>query len=109
MPNYAETELTINSKPFVRAYQITINYEYNKTPAVHYHREKVIPISETDVVHQDNGVISSMCDNMAKTIAVRDPITGELTGETITRGDIMRYIYSDFWQTSEEVDNPPQA
>lgn len=97
-------EKNITGSAYRRAYNIAISHELGCAPTVNYHREQVVDIGGGEVFKRQLGVLSVLCDDMDKPIDLRNPLTGELTGETSTVGAVYALIYSHYWQSETEAE-----
>lgn len=89
------TEIQAVGKKWIRANKIQINNALDQKPTITWSIEKAIEI--------DNEIITTPVTeitiefNQDEKIPIRNPLTGELTGQTITKGEIYAMIYSTFW------------
>ena len=94
MGNYKESQLTVT--PFTRARQIIINNPYNGNPSIEYKEERILEV-EKQVISRDMGTLSVPV-LLDRVIPIRNPETGELTGDNIPMTNAYAIIYSAYWQ-----------
>ncbi len=103
MADYKETD--VSGVAWQRAYQILILNPLGELPTVRYDEEQVINLND--------GQIKQFVGNLGYTvdplgiIELRDPVTLELTGETIPVATVHQALFSDYLNRAEIRDNPP--
>lgn len=112
MADYKEQSIPGTLTSFQRCHQITIQNPYNDLASanVRFDEEiiKTLPDGEILKSAPPNGGITKEFDPNA-VIALRNPVTWELTGQTITVGDIYTALLSAYYQfaVARDADIPP--
>lgn len=102
MPNYKE--VTGSGTMWTRCYQIVINNPYGGlVKSARFFEENVVTIDST-IMQSNRGFIDKTFDPAAL-IELRDPSTGDKTGQTITQGELYNILYSLYMNTAIERDN----
>jgi hypothetical protein len=94
---------TIQGSSYQRCNRIVIENPRDSAPAVTFCEEKIIVAGDTTLAIPA-GVFAIAIDH-AETIHLRNPETWELTGQTITLGELYVGIASVYWQKALERDN----
>lgn len=103
MPNYQETPVT--GTKWQRCHQVVLNNPYNG--------QRSIEMMEQSVVTLDGGSFAQTVPGMkfdfnpADLIQLRDPATGDLTGATMSMGEMYVAVWSLYLQKAAERDTPP--
>lgn len=98
--DYQET--TVTGQAWQRCCQVVIENPLGGTPAVRFDEERVLAI---DARHLRTPVGTlALAFDPAKTIPLRDPVTGELTGDTTTYGAAYVLLYSAYLAAATERD-----
>ena len=101
--NYKETNLSGSS--YQRCNRVQIVNNYDQVPYIVFGEEKIINMGD-EIVHQ--GVNTQNCtsqfDPVAGEISIRNPLTGELTGSSVTHTELYTILYSLYLQVAEERD-----
>lgn len=102
MPNYKET--TGEAVSWRRAKQVTVYNPVNASAQkrIVFIEEDVVSLGET-VLTKDAGFCETVF-NKDSLINLRDPNTGELTGNTISQGIIYQALYSLYMSSAEARD-----
>jgi len=101
MPNYNETAVTGES--YQRTNRIIIDNPYQAAPRIIFEEERIINLGD-EVVKKPVTALQVAFDE-TEVINVMNPLTNELTGTTITMGEIYALIYSVYWQKAQERDS----
>jgi len=102
MANYKET--TGPATAWTRANRVMIlnPFEANIPKQISFFEETVVQVDDT-VIKSDSGYCSTYFSE-DKLLELRDPQTGEKTGETIAQSKIYQAIYSLYLDTAENRD-----
>jgi len=102
MANYKET--TGPATAWTRANRVMIlnPFEANIPKQISFFEETVVQVDDT-VIKSDSGYCSTYF-SPDKVLELRDPQTGEKTGETILQSKIYQAIYSLYLDTAENRD-----
>lgn len=101
MPDYKEA--TVAGHRWQRCHQIVIDNRRAATPAMRFDEETVVALEGSAEVRTPAGALTVDFDP-ARTIPLRDPQTGELTGETTTYGAAYALLYSAYLDAALERD-----
>jgi hypothetical protein len=101
MSNY--TESTVTGHAWRRCYQIVIDNRRGGVPTVRFDEETVVALDGSAEVRSPAGALTVDFDP-AREILLRDPQTGELTGETTTYGAAYALLYSAYLDAALERD-----
>ena len=93
---YKQTEIA--GSEYVRCPQITIENPLAGQALIQFREERVAVLPDRNIITPE-GLIVVPFDPTA-TIALRNPMTDELTGTTITHGEIYAILYSAYIQTA---------
>lgn len=104
MPNYKESSVTGTIWP--RCYQVVLGNPRPAAPSVRFDEESILVLSDGTELHRPIGALAVVFDP-AKEIALRNPITDELTGMSMNYGEIYAVIYSAYRAAALERDTPP--
>lgn len=87
---------------WIRANRINIDNPLNGEPTITFAEEEVIDVGDTVVTN----LVSSITIPFAAedVIPIRNPATWELTGNTITGGEIYAILASAYWKAALERD-----
>ena len=108
MADYKESSVTGNA--WQRCKQIVIDNRRAAPPTLRFDEERVTALSDGDEVRRDLGSLTLAFDPTA-IIQIRDPETGDLTGETITHAEFYAMMHSAYLSTALARDaaaNPPE-
>ena len=103
MPDYKEATVTGQQSQHQRCYQITISNPFDNAPSVRFDEETLLTLPDESKINKQIGGITVPFDPM-KIIPVRNPATWELTGQTITFGEVYAVLASAYWQAALERD-----
>ena len=106
MPDYKEAAVTGTS--WQRCCQIVIDNPRNAVPTVRFDEESVMAMSDGTEVRRTVGNLALPFDP-AKLIPLRDPATGELTGDVSSYGMAYVLLYSAYLAAATERDTPPES
>lgn len=98
MADLSETAVVGNS--WVRTNQIVVDNPQGGVPEITYHVERAYNFPD-GVITKALPEIKRVFDP-TKVVSIRNPLTGELTGGTITLGEVYALIYSAFYQDAIE-------
>ena len=96
---------------YVRCHQIVIDNRLDRVPVIQYHQERVIADNAGTISKLPMGPTPQEFDPSAE-VPIIDPETGEPTGEVLTQGQLMAYVYSAYIAavtpkpTEEELEEP---
>lgn len=93
MPDYRETSLT--GTAWQRCHAIVIFNPRSGSPSVRLEEERVIALADGSELRSPAGAVVVPFDP-ARQIPLRDPATGELTGESTTFGAAYAILYSAY-------------
>lgn len=108
MADYKETSVTGSS--WQRCHQVVVDNRRTATPSIRFDEERITALDDGDTVRRDLGTLVVPYD-AAAVVALRDPATGEVTGETMTHEEIYAILYSTYIGTALARDaaaNPPE-
>ena len=108
MADYNET--TVTGSAWQRCKQVVVDNRRGVTPSIRFDEERVTALSDGDTVHRALGALTVPFEPQA-VVELRDPATGEVTGETITHAEIYAILYSAYLGTARARDaaaNPPE-
>ena len=101
MADYKET--TVNGKAWQRAQMIHISNHLGQLPTVTYQEEEILAL-DTGNIQRLVGQIGYTIDPLGE-IALRDPDTLELTGDTVPVALVHQALLSDYLNRAYERDN----
>jgi hypothetical protein len=104
MANYKETAVTATQ--WRRAIAINIRNVYQSVPRMAIEEEDVLAMPDGRLIFTPAGSLVSLFDP-SRTIPLRDPATGELTGEEVSEAFLQQLLYSLYMREALERDNPP--
>ena len=104
-PNYNET--TVTGQAWQRCCQVVIENPRAGQPLVRFDEERVLALDGDAEMRTPLGSLAVPFDP-AKTIAMRDPATGEPTGATVTYADAYALLYSAYLSAAAERDAAQQ-
>jgi hypothetical protein len=99
-------EATVTGQSWQRCNQIVIENPRHATPVVRFDEERVLVLQTGSEVRTPVGTLTLPFD-ADKTIPLRNPATGELTGNTTTYGEAYALLYSAYLAAATERDGPP--
>ncbi len=97
-------EATVSGQSWQRCNQIVIENPHKGVPVVRFDEERVLALQAGAGVRTPAGTLALTFDP-AKTIPLRDPATGELTGESATYGAAYVLLYSAYLAAATERDS----
>jgi len=100
MPDYKETAVT--GKKWQRCNVVHIDNPYNAQPTVTFAEEEVASVGNETFIKPADQIHFAFDPSVV--IQLRDPGTGELTGQTMTGADIYAALYSLYIQSALERD-----
>lgn len=106
MANYKESSLPCTS--FVRACSVSCINPRNGSKMIQFQEETVIQLPDGSESFSRAGECTQILtpENAATQFALRDPQTGEVTGETMTYQDVYRLLMSLYYHLATERDAP---
>jgi hypothetical protein len=99
-------EQTLQGSSYQRCNRIVIENPRNSDPAVTFIEEKIIVTGDNTIAIPANNFAIAI--DPTESIALRNPETWELTGATITLGELYAAIASVYWQKALERDAQQQ-
>lgn len=105
MANYQES--TGDGATWKRCRAIEILNPLNGPKSVIYREEIAARVGEITMPTGITDIMQESVIDLNKTISVRNPETGELTGDTITYGEVYAILYSAYMQLAIIRDTPP--
>lgn len=102
MSNYRETQIA--GTRWTRCGVVQIINPYQRTPAVQFVEEVVTSLGEGEEPLFANAGGISVAFDPNRVIPLRDPFTGELTGQTTTYGAVHAVLYSAYMDAALERD-----
>lgn len=100
MPDYQETQVA--GTKWQRCNQVVLNNPYSGTPTIEM-KEETIATFDGNIFSQTKSGLAFNFDPSG-VIALRNPQTGELTGDTTSQGAVYVAIYSLYVQAAMERD-----
>nr|QMP83775.1 MAG: hypothetical protein [Caudoviricetes sp.] len=100
MADYKETD--VSGVAWQRAYQILILNPLGELPTVRYDEEQVINLND-EQIKQPVNTLGYTVDPLG-IIELRDPVTLELTGETIPVALVHQALFSDYINRAQTRD-----
>ena len=94
--NYNET--TISGSEYTRCPQITIENPTGGPPLIQFREERIAILGERKICTPLGHIVIEF--DPASTVALRNPETNDLTGGTITHGEIYAILYSAYIQSA---------
>lgn len=101
MPDYKQASLT--GTAWQRCNQVVIENQRGSTPTVRFDEEEVIAMQDGREIKRSVGSVA-MAFDPATEIPLRDPATGELTGETSSYGAAYVLLYSAYLDAAQARD-----
>jgi hypothetical protein len=106
MPNYKEQ--TVTGESWQRCQQVVVENHRSAAPSVRFDEEKVVALAGGEESRKPMGSLVMPYDPQSA-IEMRDPTTGELTGETVTQGAVYEIMYSAYMQAALARDEAAQS
>lgn len=110
MPDYNET--TLSGSSWQRCHEVSIANTRNTLPVIQFYEERVIALEDGAEIRQPLGALTVPFDS-ARVIPLRDPITGEATGDEMTYAQAYAVLYSAYLEAALARDAalppPPDA
>ena len=104
MPDYKESVVAGQQSQHQRCYQIMINNPHDVAPSVRFDEELLLALPDGSKINRQVGGITVPFDQL-KSIPIRNPATWELTGQSITFGEVYAILASAYWQAALERDD----
>lgn len=101
MPNYQQS--TVTGTAWTRCRLVNIINPLNSRPCAVFVEERAMTI-DGQVITNDAGNVARGFDQ-AQSIPLRNPETGELTGASVSQGELYTILYSLYMQTAIERDS----
>lgn len=105
MSNYLESAVT--GQAWQRCCQIVIDNRRHITPSVRFEEEQVVALDIGEEIRKPAAGITLDFDP-AREIPLRDPATGELTGQSTTYADAYALLFSAYLAAALERDAKAQ-
>lgn len=102
MADYNES--TVSGSSWQRTFRIVIDNPHGLPPTINYSEEKVVAVNGSPAIKQYVGDLTGPID-LSGTIALRDPDTLELTGETVPIALVHLALFSDYINRAVDRDN----
>jgi hypothetical protein len=106
MADYQESTLT--GQAWQRCHQIVIDHRRGVTPTVRFDEERVVALDDGSEVRTPRGTLTLDYDP-ARLIPLRDPLSGEPTGETVSYAAAYQLLYSAYLDAALARDAAQQA
>lgn len=74
--------------------QIHIDNTRNAIPVVTMHEERVVALADGRELREPVGVLELPCGDLSYPITLRDPASGEPTGDTVTLSEVYAIVHS---------------
>ena len=103
MTDYKESLVTGQQSQHQRCYQIIVSNPYDSAPTVRFDEELLVTLPDGTKLNRHIGGMTVPFDP-AKSVAIRNPLTWELTGQSMTMGEINAVLASAYWQAALERD-----
>jgi hypothetical protein len=103
MTDYKESLVTGQQSQHQRCYQIVVNNPYDSVPNVRFDEELLLTLPDGTKLNRHVGGMTTQFDP-SKSVAIRNPLTWELTGQSMTMGEIYAVLASAYWQAALERD-----
>ena len=100
MPDYKQS--AIAGTAWQRCHHVALDNPREGTPSIRFHEQEVLSIGGREIQSMTGSV--SLAFDPARPIALRDPATGELTGEMSSYGAAYVLIYSAYIDAAEARD-----
>lgn len=101
MPDYKES--TVAGTTWQRCCQIVIDNTRGAAPSVRFDEEEVLALADGREIKRALGALALPFDP-ARSIPLRDPVTGALTGGATTYGAAYALLYSAYMAAAEARD-----
>ncbi len=101
MADYKES--IIDGTTWQRCRQIVIDNPRGEVPSVRFDEEEVLALADGREIKRSLGTLA-LPFNPAQEIALRDPASGELTGDFTTYGAAYMLLYSAYMDAAESRD-----
>lgn len=103
MSNQNYNETTVTGQVWRRCCQIVVENPRTGHPLVRFEEERVLTLNGGAELRTPEGGLSVPFDP-AKTITMRDPATGQATGQTVTYAEAYALLYSAYLSAANERD-----
>ncbi len=103
MTDYKESSVTGQQSQHQRCYQIIVNNPYDSAPNVRFDEELLLTLPDGTKLNRHVGGMTVQFDP-EKSVPIRNPLTWELTGQSMTMGEIYDVLASAYWQAALERD-----
>ena len=101
MPDYNETQLT--GQAWQRCHEVSIANARNTLPIIQFYEERVIALEDGAEIRQGLGPLTVAFDP-TREIALRNPETGEPTGDSMSYADAYVVLFSAYLDAALERD-----
>ena len=102
MPNYKQS--TVAGTTWKRCHQVVLDNPLGVVPTIRFDEQEVLAIDGRAVEIKRSAGSLSLPFDAAQPIALRDPDTGELTGDTSTYGAVYALVYSAYMAAADARD-----
>lgn len=103
MPDYYAS--TVSGSRWRRWRRIVIENPRDALPSALIQEEEIVVLGADDVMERPTETLSILLNDPNAVVHLRDPATWELTGQTITMGELYAALGSVCWQAAMERDN----
>ena len=103
MPDYKESTVVGQQNQHQRCYQIIISNPFDNAPSVRFDEETLVILPDGSKINKQIGGITVPFDPL-KSVSIRNPATWELTGQTLTFGEVYAILASAYWQAALDRD-----
>jgi hypothetical protein len=101
MSDYRES--TLSGTSWTRARSLYLENPFNSAPSVLIREEEILNLGDRQI-SQPAGEINLTITDMTELVPLRNPETGELTGDSIAVGTVYQALYSFYWAKALERD-----
>ncbi len=105
MPDYQESKVT--GQAWQRCHQVVIENPRHGSKVVRFDEERILALDGDAEVRTPAGTLAVLFEPGAE-IPLRDPTTGELTGNSISYGEAYMVIYSAYLAAAQDRDAAAQ-
>lgn len=93
MPDYHES--TLSGQAWQRCQQIVIDNSRGAVPTVRFDEERVLALDDGSEIRRPLGSLT-LDYEPGRVIPLRDPLSGETTGASLSMGEVYRVLYSAY-------------
>lgn len=106
MPNYNES--SVAGTKWQRCHEVRISNPFGGAPVAIFNEEAVVAVDGAEVIRRSLGACSAAFDAAAGSIPLVNPMTGELTGTSVSHADLYVILHSLYLQTAAARDAAPE-